>query len=178
MKFRAKLARIRRRLGRLALLAASGAIVASLVHAAAIPFVPSTPQYSEASQIIATLNALINQLNGQTGFAPAQVVSLGSSCQPAAGGSPQTCNGQRGVVAFTGITVTTTGSSQTLVVNDTSVTAASACFAQWITAFTAGSALYVATVTPSAGSLSIVVANGGTTTNAVTTGTLAINCVA
>jgi len=34
------------------------------------------------------------------------VVSLGTQCQnAAAGASPQICNGQRGIVLFTGITV-------------------------------------------------------------------------
>ena len=70
-----------------------------------------------------------------------------------------------------------TGTNQTLVVTNANVSAASVCTAQWLTAFTAGSAVVVATVVPTAGSMSIVTANAGTTTNAVTTGTLGFNCV-
>lgn len=145
--------------------------------AANMPSVPSTSQYSEANQIIGTLNALINQLNGAIGYAPAQNVSLGSFCtNTTAGASPQVCNGQRGQVAFTTLTPTTTGSTQTLVITDSSVLATSQCSAQWITAFTAGSALAAATLVATAGSLSVVVGNFGTTSNAVTTGTLAFKC--
>jgi hypothetical protein len=150
----------------------------AIALAANLPLVPSTPQYSEASQIIGTLNALIQQLNGQAGYAAGQVVSLGSFCNNAtAGGTPQVCNGQRGQVAFTGITVAATGTNQTLVVTDSSIAVGMSCFGQWSTAFTAGSALYVSTMVPTAGSLSVVTANGGATTNAVTTGTLSFYCI-
>jgi hypothetical protein len=153
----------------------SAAVIAG---AASLPSVPVSPTYSEASQIVGTLNALINQLNGATGYAPAQTVSLGSFCtNGTAGGTPQICNGQRGQVLFSGLTVAATGTNQAIVVTNSSVTTASSCFAQWSTAFTAGSGVYVGSVTPTAGSLSIVIANGGTTTNAVTTGTLSFNCI-
>jgi hypothetical protein len=150
-----------------------------LALAANIPLVPSSPTYSEASQIVPTLNALINQLNGAPGgYATQQIISLGSYCQnAAAGGTPQICNGQRGQVAFTGITVAATGTNQTLVVTDSSILATSSCFGQWSTAFTAGSALVIATMVPTAGSLSVVTANAGATTNAVTTGTLSFYCL-
>lgn len=151
---------------------------AAIASATVLPLVPSNPNFSDPAGIVATLNALVNQLNGLQGYgtAPQGVVSIGLGCQnAAAGGTPQVCNGQRGLVAFTGITVAATGTTQTLVVTDSSVTAASSCQAQFDTAFTAGSAVAVATCTPSAGSLSIVVGNFGSTTNAVTTGTLAFN---
>ena len=150
--------------------------------AGGVPQLPSTSQYSEASQIVGTFNAFINQLNGNAsgagGYAAQtnNAISLGSLCQPAAGASPLTCNGQRMLAAFTGITVAATGTTQTLVITNSSITAQSACAGAWITAFTAGSAVIAATFTPSAGSLSVVNVNAGTTTNAVTTGTLAINC--
>ncbi len=153
-------------------------LAATTAFSASIPLVPSTAQYSEPSQIVGTLNALVQQLNGQQGYATATpIISIGSGCQGAAGASPVTCNGQRGSAAFTGITIAATGTAQTLVITNANVTAASVCFANWITAFTTGSAVTVASVTASAGSLSIVSGNAGTTTNAVTTGTLGFFCV-
>jgi len=150
----------------------------AIALAANIPLIPSSPTYSDPSAILNTLNTLIQQLNGGVGYAPAQVVSPGLFCtNGTAGGTPQICNGQRGQVLFTGITVAATGTNQTLVITDSSITTGSSCFGQWSTAFTAGSAVYVATMVPTAGSLSVVTANGGTTTNAVTTGTLSFYCL-
>jgi hypothetical protein len=63
------------------------------------------------------------------------------------------------------------------VVTNSAVNASSICNANFNTAFTSGSAVVVATIVPTAGSLSVVIANAGATTNAVTTGTLAFNCV-
>src|ERR1700753_946625 len=90
-----------------------------------LPLVPSSPNYNEPSQIVSTMNALVQQLNGNQGYAAATpIVGLGSFCQnAAAGASPQVCNGGRGTVAFTGITVTTTGSVQTLTITDSAITA-------------------------------------------------------
>ena len=160
-----------------------GAVLgAQLGFGGGIPNIPSSPQFSEPSQIIGTLNSFINQLNGNPlgsgGYAaqPGGIVSIGSFCAPAAGGSPQTCNGSRGSVAFTGITIAATDTLQTFTINDTSITTTSACTAQWNTTFTAGSAVVVATVVPTAGVLTVISTNTAATTNAVTTGTLAFNC--
>jgi len=149
-----------------------------------VPNIPSSPQFSEPSQIVGTLNSFINQLNGNPlgsgGYAaqPGGSVSLGTQCQnAAAGATPQVCNGQRGLVAYTGITVAATATTQTLVITDSVITTASVCQAWWTTAFTAGSNVFPQSYTPTAGSMSIVFANSGPTTNAVTTGTLAFNCV-
>lgn len=166
---------IRKLLSGLAAVVLSGAIAL----AANLPLISpsSTPGLNEPSQFISSMNQVLSQLNGAVGYAPAQTVSIGSYCTNSTGGaSPQICNGQRGAVLFTGITVAATGTNQTIVVTDSAVTAASLCTAQWVTAFTAGSGVVVGSVTPSAGSLSIVTVNAGTTTNAVTTGTLGINC--
>lgn len=158
---------------------ALAAIVVSAViaGAASVPFIPSSPNFSEASQIVGTLNALITQLNGGAGYAPAQNISFGTFCQnAAAGGTPQVCNGQRGAVAFTGLTVAATGTNQAIVITNSTITTASVCTGAFITAFTSGSAVVPATFTPTAGSLSIVIANAGATTNAVTTGTFGFSC--
>lgn len=161
----------------------SSALTAMLVSGAIalganLPLVPSSPTYSEASQIVGTLNALIQQLNGAAGYSgTSQIVSLGSFCTNAtAGATPQVCNGQRGQVAFTGITVTTAASVQTLVITNSSITTTTQCTGAFITAFTAASAVLPATFVPTAGSLSVVIVSAGGT-NAVTTGTLAFNCV-
>lgn len=159
--------------------AALSAILVSavLAYATTLPLVPSTPQFSEPSQIVPTLNAVVNQLNGNPGYAgTSPIVAIGALCNPAAGASPQTCNGQRGIVPFTGITIAATDTLQTFTINDSSITAASACLAQWITTFTAGSAIVVATVVPTAGVLTVISTNTAATSNAVTTGTLAFNC--
>jgi hypothetical protein len=164
------------------ILLVAGLLGGSSAFGGGLPPVPPSPTYSEPSQIIGTLNALINQLNGNAlgsgGYAaqPGGAPSLGTFCQPAAGGTPQTCNANRGSVAFTGITITTTGTSQSLVINNSTVTAQSDCSAQWGTAFTAGSGVIAATVTPGAGTLTVVNVNAGTTANAVTTGTLNFVC--
>lgn len=158
----------------------SAFLVSSAVLAGGISNMPSTAPFNEPSQEIASFNAFIQYLNGQPGvFTPGggvpSLASLGSFAT-AAGGSPQTCNAQRCSWAVTGITVTTTGSTQTLVLNNSVILAASLCRAHFASAFTAGSAVIPATVTASAGSLSIVIVNAGTTSNAVTTGTLLTNC--
>lgn len=150
---------------------------AGIAMGGAIPLLPSSPTYSEPSQIQATINAVIQMLNGNGVYATAPAtISLGSSCQNTAGASPQTCNGQRGSAAFTGVTVAATGTSQTLTITNSAVTAASICHVQPNTAFTAGSGVTVATVVAAAGSLAVLLVNAGTTTNAVTTATLGFNC--
>jgi hypothetical protein len=166
---------------RLAALLSAACLFGQLESAAATPlqYVPSTAPFNEPSQEVATLNALIAYLNGlagplTNGVAP-PVLSIGA-LGTASGATPQTCLGQRCSWAVTGISVTTTGSTQTLVENNAIITAASQCRAHFVSAFTAGSAVIPATVTASAGSLSIVIVNAGTTANAVTTGTLITNC--
>lgn len=150
----------------------------SAAFGAGLPLLPSTSQYSEPSQIVGTINALIQQLNGQAGYATAvPIIGSGSFCQSAAGATPRTCAGQRGTASFTSLAIGAAATTETVVVTNANVTAASICQAQWITAFTAGSGIVVATVVPTAGSLSIVSANAGATTNTVTTGTLGFNCV-
>lgn len=162
----------------------SSALTAMLVSGAIalganLPLVPSSPTYSEASQIVGTLNALIQQLNGTAGYSgTAQIVSLGAFCtNAAAGASPQVCNGQRGQVAYTTLSsLLATGTTQTVVVTNSSVLANSQCKAWFITAFTAGSAIAPATAVATAGSVSFLFVNAGTTANAVATGTMAFEC--
>ncbi len=151
----------------------------AIALAANLPLLPSTPQYSEASQIVATINALIQQLNGQAGYAASQIVTLGSTCTGTSASLAVTCNGQSGQVAFTGTALSgigATGTVVTVVLTDSSITTTSQCYAQWVTAFTAGSAVYIATAVPTANTLTMIAANGGSTTNTVATGTLAFRC--
>jgi hypothetical protein len=157
---------------------------ATLGFGGGIPPLPSTPTFNEPSQIVSTINTVLNQMNGNPlgsgGYAtqPGGIVSVGAFCANAtAGGTPQTCNGAHGAVSYTGLTSSATGAVQTVVIADSFVTTASVCNAWWITAGTAGSARTIATVVPTAGTLTVVSVNAGTTTDAVTTGTLAFNCV-
>lgn len=157
----------------------SAAILGGAVAAAfagGIPLMPSTPTFNEPSQLVNTINTLINQLQGGPGYTGTpQITGVGGYCT-AGGATPQVCNAQRGQIAWTTAPPTTTGSTVTYVITNSLVSAASNCTAQWVTAGTAGSALAVATVVPSAGSLSVVAMNAGTTTNAVATGTMSFNC--
>lgn len=149
------------------------------VLAGGVPYVPSSPTFSEPSQLIGTLNSLIQTLNGVPSAlqpTPQAAVSLGSFCTNAAGVSPQTCNGQRGLALFTGITVAATGTTQNLVINDSTITAASGCLGQLTTTYTAGSGVTLATLVPGAGTLTATLVNAGATANAVTTGTIGFQC--
>jgi hypothetical protein len=157
---------------------------AQLGFGGGIPNIPSSPQFSEPSQIIGTLNAFINQLNGNPlgsgGYAaqPGGIVSVGSFCSGTGTTLTNTCNGSRGQIIFTGtpLTVTTTGTTMTMVITNSAITTTSLCNGAFVTAFTAGSAVLPATFVPTAGSLSVVAVNAGTTANAVAAGTFAFNC--
>lgn len=159
--------------------ALTGLVASALIAmSASMPILPSTSQYSEPSQIIGTINAVIQQLNGQAGYAAANsTVSIGSYCTNTTGGaSPQVCAGQRGEVLFTGITVAATSTNQVLTITNANVAANSTCHANFKTAFTAAAVLTVGQIVPTAGSLAISISNSGSGTNAVTTGTLAFYC--
>lgn len=159
-------------------LATVAAVLASalVAYAAPIPSIPSNPTYSDPAAIIATLNTLINQLNGTVGYAPAQSISLGTS-GTASGGTPVTLNAQRGVVSFTGVGTLVTGAVTTLTMTNSAVAANSQCYAQVQSGGAAGSAPYVSTATPTAGSLALILANGGTTaTGAAATFAIAFQC--
>lgn len=152
---------------------------AAIAMSAGLPLLPSTSQYSEPSQIVGTVNAVINQLNGNAGYAAATpIVGVGSYCtNTTGGGTPQVCNGQRGAVLFTGLTVGAPATNQVITVTDSSVAANSVCTANFLTAFTAATAIVVGQIVPTAGSLAISIANAGSGTNVVTTGTLGFVCV-
>ena len=164
--------------------AAALALFPTLALAGGIPLLPSTSQFSEPSQIVGTINTLINQLNGNAlgfgGYAANSATgpSIGSFCSATGATLTNVCNGQRGQIVFTGtpLTVTTTGTTMTMVITNSSITTASLCTGAFVTAFTAGSAVIPATFVPTAGSLSVVAVNAGTTTNAVAAGTFGFNC--
>lgn len=146
-----------------ALLAGTVALVA-----ANLPNIPSTVQFAEANQIVGTLNALINQLNGGTGYSgTSQIVSLGTVCTPAAAATPITCIGQRGQVQFTGVTIGTSALSSALVITDTNlVTANSICVANFYASawVTAGAQPYIQSIVPTANTLTILLGNANPTT--------------
>lgn len=166
---------MRKVLSTLAAVLASGLVA----FATTLPFVPSNPTFSDPSAIVATLNAVINQLNGNVGYTgTAQgVVSIGAFCSgSAASGSAVTCNGQRGTAAYTAITVGANGTS-TQTITNSSVTAASNCSGQLQTATgAAGSTPFVSSITASAGSLSVILGNGSATSTGSVTLTVGFNC--
>jgi len=161
-------------------LSAGALFGAALGFGGGIPYIPSSAPFSEPNQEIATFNTFIQMLNGIPNvLAPANTtVSIGSFCQNAtAGATPQICNGQRGAVAYTGLTVAAPATNQTVVITNSFITTASVCTAAFTTAFTAATVINTGQIVPTAGSLTISIANSGSGTNAVTTGTLGFNCV-
>ena len=108
------------------------------------------------------LNALIQQLNGQTGYAtqPNSIVSLGTFCT-ASGATPQTCNGSRGVVTTATLTTAAVAAAN-YVINDSLITAANACRAT-VTAYSGtfhtNGIPYVATVTTGTGTITVSLGN-------------------
>ena len=161
-------------------LATVAAVLASalIAYGASVPSVPSNPTYSDPSAIISTLNTFINQLNGAAGYAPAQNIALGSSSVCTSATSTAVCNSQRGVATYTGVAAITTGGNATFVITDSAVNASSQCYAQFNAVVAAGSGPYVSNITPTAGSLSLVVINGGTTTTgAAGTFVIAFQCL-
>jgi hypothetical protein len=162
----------------LAALATAAAFLAGLssAYAGSVPSIPSNPTYSDPAAIVPTLNTLVNQLNGVAGYAPAQNIALGST-GTASGGTPVTLNAQRGVVSFTGVGTLATGAVTTLTMTNSAVAANSQCYAQVQSGGAAGSAPYISTATPTAGSLALILANGGTTsTGAAATFAIAFQC--
>ena len=137
-------------------------LMASAAHAGGLPLMPSSPTYSEPSQIVGTMNALIQQLNGQTGYAtqPNSIVSLGTFCT-ASGATPQTCNGSRGVVTTATLTTAAVAAAN-YVINDSLITAANACRAT-VTAYSGtfhtNGIPYVATVTTGTGTITVSLGN-------------------
>jgi hypothetical protein len=166
------------------LVVGTGLLVGAVLGAAVgfggnVPLIPSNPTFSEPNQIINTLNTWAQSLNGQVNAitpTPANF-GLGAYCSNGVvGNSPQVCNGSRGAVLFSSLTIAATGTTMTSVITNSLITAASNCTAAWNTAFTAGSGVTVATVVPTAGTLTVISVNAGSTTNAVSNGTLGFNC--
>ena len=160
--------------------AAAGAALAFCAAAMAAPLPSMNAANSSINPaIINDFNLFLNQLNGGLGYSGvSQVVSLGQACSNSGAVSTLTCNGQRGQLSYTsGVTITTTGSVQTFTITNSFVTTASLCQAWFGAAFTAGSGVTVATVVPTANTLTIIGVNAGTTANAVTTATLNFSCV-
>jgi hypothetical protein len=180
--------RVAKSVAREAMLAASlflGAVGGAMVgFAGGIPSLPSSPTYSEASQIVGTLNALINQLNGNAlgfgGYATqsGNIASLGSFCSTV-GATPQTCNAQRGFVNFTGIgSLATDGASTTLVINNNLLTANNLCQVTVVgTTGAAGSAPVPLQAFTGAGNIQITLANAGATATGAFTEQLSFNCI-
>lgn len=156
-----------------------------LAFAGGVPSVPVNPTFSDPSQIIGTLNALIQNLNGQfpnpmTPTAPAQgpasMVSLGAFCT-ASGATPQTCNGQRGTVTFTGVTAAANTNATAQVINNSFVNANNACQVTLNTAGAANSGPVVSSVVAGTGTITITLTNATATTTGAFSPQFTFNCV-
>ncbi len=163
-----------------------GAILGSAIgFGGGVPFLPSTSQYSEPSQIVGTMNAFINQLNGNAlgagGYAAQAngVVSFGQFCSATTTTTTDVCAGQRGLAAYTAQATIAAGGVVTETITDATVTANSVCPASIIAQTVAASSeVTVASVTATAGSLAVVVQNPtATATGATGAWTVAFNCI-
>lgn len=150
----------------LAALVVVGLFSQCTLHAGGLPNLPSSPTYSEPSQIVPTVNALIGQLNGLGTYAtqPGSIVSLGTY-GTASGATPQTSNTMRGNVTFTGVTVAGV-STGAVVVNNSLITAANVCRA-WITADNSAAASfpYVRSVVTGTGTITVNISNAAASTS-------------
>jgi hypothetical protein len=81
----------------------------------------------------------------------------------AAGASPQTVNARSGQVTFSGVSIAS-GAAQTFVINNTNITGAGTVILYSMTGATQGSAITMESVTNAAGTSTIVVTNGTSTT--------------
>lgn len=163
-----------------------GAVLgAQLGFGGGVPLIPSSPTFSEPSQIVGTLNTFINQLNGNAlgsgGYAaqPAGIISIGSFCQPAAGASPLTCNATRGVAAFTGVATIADGATVSVVINNSLVTAANACQAWIAVDGSAGaSAPFVRSTVTGTGTITVALSNASATaTGAAAAYSIGFSCI-
>lgn len=147
------------------------ALGASIGFGGGVPLIPSTAPFSEPNQFVGSMNAFINQLNGNPagsgGYAaqPQGIISFGSYSAPAAGGTPLTANTMRGSLSFTGVTVAAV-STGNVVINNSLITAANVCRA-FITAdnSAAGSFPYIRSVVTGTGTITVAISNAAAATS-------------
>ncbi len=152
-----------------------GAAVGSFLLAAPVPLVSPTSGCGEASQLLNCLNsAVVNVLRGNGQTAPLSVGSYGTVSGAAPGAL--VLNTQGGVASFTGLTVAGSAVSAAQTITNNLVTASSSCFATLQGSGAAGSAPFVANVTPSAGSLAVLIGNGTATTTGSFTANVGFWC--
>lgn len=137
--------------------------------AGGVPNLPSTPQFEDPANTVATLNALINQLNGYGigfgGYAPSGPVGLGQFCfvNGLTVGTPQTCNATRGTITTATMT-TAAQTAQALQINSNLINANSVCVASISNnsgAFGTNGVPIVYATLPGAGNLQIFIGNAG-----------------
>jgi hypothetical protein len=162
-----------------------GAVAGAAVgFAGGVPPIPSSPTYSEASQIIGTLNALINQLNGlpagSGGYAaqPGSVISLGSFCR-VTGATPVTCTGQRGQITTTTLT-TAASTAANYVITDSLITASNTCMASIVSysgTFGTNGIPVINGATVGAGTITLSIGNANATNAFNGTVVVAFSCI-
>ena len=172
------------RLARKALGSAFGlALFTSFALAGSVPQIPISPNWSEPSQFLNTLNTWINQLNGNfpnsmfttaPAAGPSSMMALGGFCT-ASGATPQTCNAQRGVVTTNSL-ATAASASATFVINNSLVTANNACVATIGNTTSTGTPT-IAQVVTGAGTITVTIANVNTATALNNTVNINFNCL-
>ena len=147
----------------------SFAFVAALTMTAlagGIQSMPTTAPFNEPSQTVATWNAFVQYLNGTAGLYTAGTAptgtalpSIGAFCS-ASGGTPQTCNGQRGVITTNSL-ATAASTAANFVINNSLITANNACTATIGNTTSTGTPT-IAQVVTGAGTITVNIANVAT----------------
>ncbi|HYP62268.1 MAG TPA: hypothetical protein VEQ16_00185 [Acidocella sp.] len=134
--------------------------------AGGIQSMPTTAPFNEPSQTVATWNAFVQYLNGTAGLYTAGTAptgtalpSIGAFCS-ASGGTPQTCNGQRGVITTNSL-ATAASTAANFVINNSLITANNACTATIGNTTSTGTPT-IAQVVTGAGTITINIANVAT----------------
>ena len=160
-------------------------LFASAAIAGGVPPLPATSQYSEPSQIVGTLNALINQLNGNAtglgGYAaqPNAAVSLGTySSGSVASPGPLVFSSfvQRGIASFTAATVAG-NANLSVSITDPGITTASVCMGTIVNNPTAGAGPAVSSIVATANTLTIQLTNATATSTGSVTLSVAFQCI-
>ena len=149
-------------------IALNGPTTLTLASGAATGLVVTTAAGTGVGATIASSSATVDALQltgGGIKLAPVIV---------AAGASPLTANGRFSQVTFSGVSIAS-GATQTFVINNSVVTgAATVIDLKWFGA-TAGSGLSIVSITPSAGSISIVMTNATSATMVTSAANITFN---
>lgn len=109
--------------------------------------------------------AIAGTITSNKAIIPSSLTARLTSAASVTGASPQVSNNRIGQVVFSGVSIAA-DATQTFVITNSTIAGASTIIALQMYGCTTGAALSIQSYTPSAGSVSIVVANGtGATTS-------------